>query len=252
MYYDRFTKLCEMKGVRPGAVSKATGVSSATLTSWKQGKYTPKPDKLQKIADYFGVSLDFLMEKSDFMQCPNCGFTYSPFSEIDIKAHADFHDRYERAASAYGYVPSESVAREARESFIKDFRNTSKSDSERIEAYEEFLKYDFLLDVIQAGYSPTIDKDKHDYREISALRIGYRTPEGLINAIRKRHGMSPIEDGYYENPEIAEWVQETFDDPDMHFLYKMKQKMTPERFKKHLEFMEDSYRLENPDDDFGC
>ena len=60
MYYEMFQKLCEEKGIKPGTVSKATGVSSATLTSWKQGKYTPGPEKLQKIADYFGVTLDYL------------------------------------------------------------------------------------------------------------------------------------------------------------------------------------------------
>ena len=54
-------KLCEDKGVNPATVSKATGVSTATLTSWKQGKYIPKADKLQKIADYFGVTVEYLM-----------------------------------------------------------------------------------------------------------------------------------------------------------------------------------------------
>jgi transcriptional regulator with XRE-family HTH domain len=43
--------------VKPGRVSRETGISTATLTSWKQGKYTPKQDKLQKIADFFGVPL---------------------------------------------------------------------------------------------------------------------------------------------------------------------------------------------------
>lgn len=61
MYYENFVRLCELKNVKPSHVSKATGISTATLTSWKQGKYTPKNDKLQKIADYFDVSLDFLM-----------------------------------------------------------------------------------------------------------------------------------------------------------------------------------------------
>lgn len=61
MYYENFQKLCETRDVKPAAVSRATGISTATLTSWKQGKYTPKPDKLQKIADFFGVTLDFLM-----------------------------------------------------------------------------------------------------------------------------------------------------------------------------------------------
>lgn len=252
MYYDRFAKLCEMNNVKPGQVSKGTGVSTATLTSWKQGKYTPKQDKLQKIADFFNVSIDFLMEKDDFVSCPNCHYVYSPFSDTDVEAHAEFHKKYEKAVSVYGHIPAEETVVKARDSFINEFRDTTKTNSERIVAYESFLDYDFLLDVINSDYSLTLDREKHDYREISALRITYRTPEELVNAIRKAHGLTPIEDGYYESPEIIEWVQDTFDDPDMHFLHKMKLKMTPERFKKHLEFMEDSYKLENPDDDIGC
>lgn len=61
MYYDNFEKLCIRNGVNPSKVSKATGISTATFTSWKQGKYTPKQDKLQLIADYFDVSVDFIM-----------------------------------------------------------------------------------------------------------------------------------------------------------------------------------------------
>lgn len=60
MYYENFEKLCKLNGVRPSTVSKATGISTATLTSWKQGKYTPKQDKLQLIADYFNVPLQYL------------------------------------------------------------------------------------------------------------------------------------------------------------------------------------------------
>ncbi len=59
--YDRFAFLCKQHGVRPIAVSKATGVSTATFTGWKKGAYTPKPDKLLLIAKYFGVPLSFLM-----------------------------------------------------------------------------------------------------------------------------------------------------------------------------------------------
>lgn len=32
-----------------------------TLSDWKRGKTTPKQDKLQLIADYFGVTLDYLV-----------------------------------------------------------------------------------------------------------------------------------------------------------------------------------------------
>ncbi len=59
--YEIFEHLLEERGVTAYRVSKETGVTTATLTSWKQGKYTPKPEKLQKIADFFGVSLEYLM-----------------------------------------------------------------------------------------------------------------------------------------------------------------------------------------------
>lgn len=64
MYYDKFKKLCDEKGVKPGTVSRATGIPSATFSEWKKGTYTPKQDKLKKIAEYFEISLDELMEEN--------------------------------------------------------------------------------------------------------------------------------------------------------------------------------------------
>lgn len=60
MSYEIFRVLCERKGVKPYEVSKATGIATATLSSWKLGKYVPKREKLQVLADYFGVSLEYL------------------------------------------------------------------------------------------------------------------------------------------------------------------------------------------------
>lgn len=61
MYYENFENLCKINNVKPSDVSKATGIHTATFTSWKQDKYTPKQDKLQLIAEYFNVSVDYLM-----------------------------------------------------------------------------------------------------------------------------------------------------------------------------------------------
>lgn len=36
MYYEIFAKLCYESGVKPADVSKATGISTATLSSWKK------------------------------------------------------------------------------------------------------------------------------------------------------------------------------------------------------------------------
>lgn len=59
--YSIFESLLKDKNITAYRVSKATGIATSTLTNWKNGVYTPKVDKLKKIADYFGVSLEYLV-----------------------------------------------------------------------------------------------------------------------------------------------------------------------------------------------
>lgn len=68
--YDIFEKLCAEKGVTPYRVCKETGITTSTVSNWKAGRYTPKADKLQKIADFFGVSIEFLMGKEEKEESP--------------------------------------------------------------------------------------------------------------------------------------------------------------------------------------
>ena len=55
--YEIFQKLLKEKGVKVVDVCKATGISQPTMTSWKNGRTTPKAETLKKIANYFGVSV---------------------------------------------------------------------------------------------------------------------------------------------------------------------------------------------------
>lgn len=59
--YLAFSKLLNERGVTAYKVSKETGVTQSTLSDWKRGRSTPKTDNMKKIADYFGVSIDYLM-----------------------------------------------------------------------------------------------------------------------------------------------------------------------------------------------
>lgn len=59
--YEVFERLLNEHGVTAYKVAKETGLTTATLSNWKKGRYTPKQDKLQKIADYFSVPLEYLM-----------------------------------------------------------------------------------------------------------------------------------------------------------------------------------------------
>ena len=59
--YEIFEQLLQKRGVTAYRVAKETGVTQTALSNWKSGRSTPTTKTLQKIADYFGVTVDYLM-----------------------------------------------------------------------------------------------------------------------------------------------------------------------------------------------
>lgn len=62
MYWEPFDNLCKDNHVSYAEVARQTDISKATISAWKKGEYTPKADKLQKIAAYFNVSMDYFFD----------------------------------------------------------------------------------------------------------------------------------------------------------------------------------------------
>ena len=58
--YKIFEELLEKNHKTAYQVAKDTGIATATLSEWKNGTYVPKIDKIMIIADYFGVSVEYL------------------------------------------------------------------------------------------------------------------------------------------------------------------------------------------------
>lgn len=58
--YEVYARLRDEKGVRDATIAKATGIGRSTFSDWKNGRSTPKDEKLQKIADYLGVSAYYI------------------------------------------------------------------------------------------------------------------------------------------------------------------------------------------------
>lgn len=61
--YSKFEELLQKNQQTTYQVAKATGISSVTFTDWKKGRYTPKVDKLLKIAQYFGVTVEYFLDE---------------------------------------------------------------------------------------------------------------------------------------------------------------------------------------------
>mgnify|MGYP000183460932 FL=1 len=63
--YEVFEQLLQKHGVTSYKVAKEAGVTQTALSNWKSGRSTPTTKTLQKIADYFGVTIDYLMTGKD-------------------------------------------------------------------------------------------------------------------------------------------------------------------------------------------
>lgn len=59
--YEYFEQVLKDKGLKAYDVSKGTGIRSGVFSDWKKGRYTPKADKMQKIADFLGVPVEPLL-----------------------------------------------------------------------------------------------------------------------------------------------------------------------------------------------
>lgn len=62
IFFERYAELCKSTGETPNSVAKNIGASSGSVTAWKNGT-EPRNKTLSKIADYFGVSTDYLLGK---------------------------------------------------------------------------------------------------------------------------------------------------------------------------------------------
>lgn len=59
-FYETYVKLCNSINRSPTAIALELGISRSTVSYWKAGN-SPTDRFLKKIADYFGVSIDYLV-----------------------------------------------------------------------------------------------------------------------------------------------------------------------------------------------
>ena len=58
-------KLRETKGITQTELAKELGVVRSTICQYEKGNREPDMETLIKIADYFGVSIDFILDREE-------------------------------------------------------------------------------------------------------------------------------------------------------------------------------------------
>ena len=63
--FENVEKAAAQMGVTLYEIAKACGISTATIYQWKAGRYTPKAETRRKIAQFLGVTLEYIDTGSD-------------------------------------------------------------------------------------------------------------------------------------------------------------------------------------------
>ena len=69
MFFDRFESLCKQKGVSKQKACIDCGLSRTAWNKWKAGAI-PNGDAVQSLADYFGVTTDYLLTGEETKKAP--------------------------------------------------------------------------------------------------------------------------------------------------------------------------------------
>lgn len=85
MFPTILRQLRKREKINQSALADAIGMSQATIASWEKGTRKPDADTVSRLADYFGVTIDFLMGRENQPEQTETAQTGFP------------HDRQDRA-----------------------------------------------------------------------------------------------------------------------------------------------------------
>lgn len=68
-FFEKYTKLCKERGMSANGVAKEIGLPSSSVTYWKRGSL-PQQRTLERVAEYFGVTTDYLLGYTDEKEKP--------------------------------------------------------------------------------------------------------------------------------------------------------------------------------------
>lgn len=120
-FWETYEKLCLSCGKKPSPVGKELGISTGSIAQWKNGS-TPSGETLVKIADYFGVTTDYLLGRTA---------EPSPTAHGHINGDNSFQNIQHSPVSNYQKVPENKPDSLTRE-FLEAFQGLTFSDKVEI------------------------------------------------------------------------------------------------------------------------
>ena len=92
VFYDKFVKICKMRGVSPSRAAIEAGLSKSTVTKWKTTPDAePTGAAIKKLTEYFGISVAELMGETENAPTKTGEHTVD-LSEVDYAFYGGYQD----------------------------------------------------------------------------------------------------------------------------------------------------------------
>lgn len=85
---DRVKELIAQSNMTAKQLTVELGISNSSFTDWGKGKGSPSLDTVTKIADYFHVSIDYLVRGEEFSEPKQLDFSNPMDKELLDKFHS--------------------------------------------------------------------------------------------------------------------------------------------------------------------
>lgn len=86
---DKIRELANLKQVSLAEIERQSGLSSGSITKWD--KSSPSAEKLEQVAEYLGVSMDYLLDRTEnkFVSTDNTADHFAEFFKIETEGMSE-------------------------------------------------------------------------------------------------------------------------------------------------------------------
>lgn len=189
----RIKELRELKGMQQKELALELDIPSNTLSQYENERREPNLDILKQLANYFGVTTDYLIEKTDSIFCSDCGMIYNPLNQTSNERHQNYHSLWQDAVKEYGFCWNQIKSDEI-ELMSRRVLRSADLDTETAMTYAmDMLKAQFSDELREHGFEYSHDFNyfvakqlrKHSFKDI--------LPEEVYDELTRQYGEIELE-----------------------------------------------------------
>ncbi len=258
---DLVKSLCKFRKIPISRLEKDLNFSNGYIGQLKKGTFPD--DRLKQIAEYLGVTVNYLLGNTDLVMCPICGFGNNPLSEHSELEHLEFHQKFLNLKQKYPFLMNYSDSKKNQLIAIEELR-THHNPEKRADIFMKYFQALYSQELQMNGYEEIYGMSFNSLceRQIDRTLAHSNSYDGInpetIDWLNKKYNIKynsnvVMENSkYYINDDTAKAAQEIFENKELRVLFDAARDASPEDLHTVHSMLMALKRKERGDYDEGC